>query len=376
MLNLLIGDIGGTNARLELCRYDATNEHKEIIKKVCYKTSDYETFDLVLTEFLESIDKNDYPQHACIAICGPVLKNSVSKMFNTPWKDVSGDKLAVQFAINDFLLINDFHAVGLAHKTFNDSNLIQLNKNADMSQEGVKLFVGFGTGVGVCAVNECTDYSGGIRTKVLTSESASTPLGCKNKFDFLYQQFIRRNYDLPFNKVPTIELLIGSKSIRYMYEFFKLILDHHKNFKYENKASFDLDAEVLKSIVTTPVNSNAKEVIDKFKENDNAAVCTVKYFLELLGNALFILCVAFLPTGGIFLMGPVLFELFNSFGDQKEYFIDHLIHNYLLDSFLNERFRTAKIALYNHKNEPGIKGALAYIKKKVLKPKMARLQTM
>lgn len=376
MLNLLLGDIGGTNVRLELCKYKIPTDHKDIHKKVYYKTSDYETFDQVLHAFLTDVEMQDYPTQACIAICGPVLNNRVNKMSNTTWKDIDGQKLGPKFSIPDFYLINDFHAVGLAHRTFNDLNLVQLNPNADMTQGGTKMFIGFGTGIGVCCINEYVDYSGGIRTKILTSEASSIPIGIKNKFDFTYQQFIKRQYELPVNRVPAIELLIGAKSLPYMYDFFKIIHDNKQGFNYETKNSLQLDVELFKVRISTTSLPGSKDIIEQFKNNDTIAISTIKYFLELLGNALFVFCVPYLPTGGIILMGPILHELFNSFGEEKEYYTNLLIHNYLLDSFLRERFSTAKIYLYTHKHEPGIKGALAYLKKKDGKLKLIRHQTL
>ena len=373
MINILLGDVGGTKIRLELCKYDPMTDTKVLTKKENYKTPEYKSLAEVLTVFFTSIEKGDYPTEACIAMCGPVLNNNIIKMHNTRWINVNGDELALQFSINNFLLINDFQAVGFAHKTFNESNLVQLNRNADMNQKGTLMLIGFGTGMGVSCVNEYNDYSGNPRTKVLSSEASSTPLGIKNKFDFLYQQFIRKQYKLAVNRAASIELLIGTRSVPYMYEFFRLIHQHQSGFKFENKDSHPLDAEVFKINIGKLQVNEPKDIIEKFKEGDVIAIHTIKYFLELLGNAIFTLCVAYLPTGGVILMGQFLLELYNSFGDQKNQYTDLLTHNFLLDSFLRERFSNAKISLYMHKHEPELQGALNYIKKKIVKPNKVKL---
>lgn len=70
-INVLLGDIGGTNMRLHFVEVTPGFEQptKEF-KKATLKVEDYPTFEGALTEFLK--DLQVYPRVAVLAIAGPV----------------------------------------------------------------------------------------------------------------------------------------------------------------------------------------------------------------------------------------------------------------------------------------------------------------
>ncbi len=58
------------------------------------------------------------------------------------------------------------------------------------------------------------------------------------------------------------------------------------------------DLENIKK-VTDKISS--QQLLTKFAENDELAIFTVKYYLELLGNAVYNAFISFLPKDGIVL---------------------------------------------------------------------------
>ena len=88
----LLGDVGGTNIRLELVLIQPpADEPLERVKKDKIWVKDYETFQGALEHFLAGIPKEKYPEVASIGIAGPVDDNQLS-MANVPkWGLLNGD---------------------------------------------------------------------------------------------------------------------------------------------------------------------------------------------------------------------------------------------------------------------------------------------
>lgn len=72
---VLVGDIGGTNARLSLWRADSPTSSTELHAHT-YPTSGYATFDAALAEFIKSPQVvTSPPAAAALAIAGAVDDN-------------------------------------------------------------------------------------------------------------------------------------------------------------------------------------------------------------------------------------------------------------------------------------------------------------
>lgn len=101
---LLIGDIGGTNARFALT--DGRDKTFSEIAKL--KCADFESADAAIRHYLESVGAGT-PLVICLAAAGPIVDERV-RFTNNPWVIVAGD-LRQSFPGATVQLLNDFEAI-------------------------------------------------------------------------------------------------------------------------------------------------------------------------------------------------------------------------------------------------------------------------
>ncbi|GLC58285.1 hypothetical protein PLESTB_001341700 [Pleodorina starrii] len=142
---VIVGDIGGTNARLSAWRTElASTAATQLFAKV-YPTSEYPTFDAVVDAFLsEPSLRQNPPQAAALAIAGAINDNRCN-MTNIHWV-VDGDSLQAKHGFR-VALLNDFEAVGYGIPALEPEDLVTLNK-APVVPKAPKVVMGPGTGLG------------------------------------------------------------------------------------------------------------------------------------------------------------------------------------------------------------------------------------
>ena len=101
---LLIGDIGGTNARFAL----ADTNSPGFSGAVTLRCADFESADTAIKNYLKSVDA-PAPEVICLAAAGPIVDQRV-RFTNNPWSIVAGE-LARDFATPSVRLLNDFEAI-------------------------------------------------------------------------------------------------------------------------------------------------------------------------------------------------------------------------------------------------------------------------
>ncbi len=101
---LLIGDIGGTNARFALATPDRPGFHG-VIELRC---EDFASADDAISHYL-TVTNAKTPDAVCLAAAGPVIDEAV-KITNNHW-DISAAETRKDFGIDAVRLINDFTAI-------------------------------------------------------------------------------------------------------------------------------------------------------------------------------------------------------------------------------------------------------------------------
>ncbi|GMH33489.1 hypothetical protein BSKO_01323 [Bryopsis sp. KO-2023] len=143
---VLVGDIGGTNARLSLWRVSPDQDYTLVFQK-WYQTADYREagFDAVLEALTNEPEVRDnYPSSACFAIAGPV-QNGVGSMTNLGWT-ISGPEIAEEFRWR-VAVINDFEALGYGVPILDEEEVIVLN-DVPAEEKAPIAVLGPGTGLG------------------------------------------------------------------------------------------------------------------------------------------------------------------------------------------------------------------------------------
>ena len=150
---LLIGDIGGTNARFALAdpkRPGFTDEHT-------LKCADFASADDAIKDYLKEVGAKA-PDVICLAAAGPIVEQRV-RFTNNPWTIASND-LAEHFGIDRVRLLNDFEAVAYSIPFLTEEDCLPfgLPESGPLNAEHFTVgIVGPGTGLGAVGLRKHGD---------------------------------------------------------------------------------------------------------------------------------------------------------------------------------------------------------------------------
>ncbi|HCJ5524746.1 TPA: glucokinase [Klebsiella pneumoniae] len=142
---ILVGDIGGTNARLALCCI----ETGDISHIHSYSAHDYDNLEMVIRHFLDT--QKVRINQACIAIACPVTDDWV-EMTNHSWT-FSIKSMQEKLGLSKLEVINDFMAVSMAIPMLKDVDLYKIGGDNPRRCKPCVVY-GAGTGLGVCHLIE------------------------------------------------------------------------------------------------------------------------------------------------------------------------------------------------------------------------------
>ncbi len=146
--SLLIGDIGGTNARFALANHAHPGFH-DVLELKC---ADFETANEAISHYLDAIGIAT-PAAVCLAAAGPVVDGSID-VTNNHWQ-LSGAKLASEFDVDAVRLLNDFEAIAYSIPFIGveDRRTIGTLQGTDLANRSFNVAIlGPGTGLGVAGL--------------------------------------------------------------------------------------------------------------------------------------------------------------------------------------------------------------------------------
>ena len=115
----LVGDVGGTNARLAL-----TDGQGHIRNPRTFACKDYASLADIVAEYIETTAGRKRPPRAVLAVAGPVVDGEI-EFTNLDWVVSEGELLA-HFEFEAVRLINDFAAQALACPMLDGADLREL----------------------------------------------------------------------------------------------------------------------------------------------------------------------------------------------------------------------------------------------------------
>lgn len=136
----LVGDVGGTNARLALCELDTGY----ISHTKTFSTSQYKNLEKVIQVYLKEQKKEI--RDGSIAIACPI-KNNWVEMTNHNWA-FSIKKMKKNLCFQNLEVINDFTAVSMAIPMLSKLDVIQFGGYKAIKDRPIVVY-GAGTGLGV-----------------------------------------------------------------------------------------------------------------------------------------------------------------------------------------------------------------------------------
>lgn len=136
----LVGDVGGTNARLALCEV----ENGAISQAKTFSTADYDSLEAVIRFYLA--EQQQDVTDGCIAIACPITDDWVD-MTNHDWA-FSTSKMKANLGFEHLEIINDFTAVSMAIPMLTEQDVMQFGGTTPVKDKPVAVY-GAGTGLGV-----------------------------------------------------------------------------------------------------------------------------------------------------------------------------------------------------------------------------------
>ena len=255
-MNLLVADIGGTNARFGFQQ----NFSSEISFINHLKCLDYNSIDDALNFYIKSNKLK--VDNMVLSVAGPCSSNKV-KLTNNNW-EFDKIELSKKFRVKSFLAVNDFVAQALSFIDFFKSNKTSFSKeflkkfNLKLIKKGTPLkdtnllVTGPGTGLGVCSLtsfNKCVFP--------IIGEGGNVNFSPQNKIEIELLEFILKN-----KTYVSFEDVISGRGLQNIYKFM--------NFK--NKQNFQ--------------NIDPSKIGELALKNNKIAKESVKLMFSLLGTSI------------------------------------------------------------------------------------------
>lgn len=261
---ILIGDIGGTNARFAIL-VDAYAQPKEF---PILATADYETIDEAIQ--VNVLDKTSVqPRSAIFAIAGPVDGDEI-ELTNCPWV-VRPKQMMTDFALEDVIVLNDFEAQALAAASVEPENRHSIG-GGDIEHHASRVVLGPGTGLGVSGLV----YSNHNWIPV-PGEGGHVDLGPRTERDLAIFPHLERIE----GRISAEQVLCG----RGMVNLYRAICL----------------ADGLNPAFSTPKEITAAGL----DGSDVSSVETLSMFATFLGRVAGDLALVFMARGGVFLSGGI-----------------------------------------------------------------------
>jgi glucokinase len=304
-ISILSGDIGGTNSRLSLLKIssDPDEPHELIDNKYLFSFNYLNAQDL-LTQFLAPHKSSDhYPRFAVFGVPGPIKNNTVLQFTNViHWGSVNGDELAKDLRLEKIVFMNDFVANGYGIQThlIEGKDLISIN-NKPINPDGPKATLGPGTGLGV---GYLTKQDGDEYYLVSASEGSHGDFAPRNKQQFKFMKYLQRYYGV--EHISTERATCG-QSIIPIYKF----LSEETNYTYDFPLYEQVQVFQGTQNSNTQIQLNGQIIYKGLRHECQLSEKTLEFFCELYGQAAGNICLSYLPTGGLYLLGGVSGSLQN-----------------------------------------------------------------
>ncbi|WP_421725137.1 glucokinase [Bauldia sp.] len=260
---VLIGDIGGTNARFALL----SDEDAAIDRIPNLGTADFNTIGDAIAEALA--EREAAPKTAILALAGPITGDRVP-LTNCDWI-VEPKALIQRFDLDDVILLNDFEAQSLALPGLGPDDLDPIG-SGNVTPTGARVVVGPGTGLGAGAL---------VHTRnmwvPIPGEGGHIDLGPVSRRDFELWPHI----ELTFGRMSAETILSGSGLLRL----------------YKGVCALNG--------FPAPLDDEAHVTAAGLDGEDHGAVEALDLFATYLGRFAGDLAMVFAAHGGVYLAGGI-----------------------------------------------------------------------
>lgn len=288
---VLIGDIGGTNARFSVI----ADEGSEAGEPQIVKTADYATIDDAIRAAV--LDRSSIrPNSAVLAVAGPVEADEIP-LTNCPWI-VKPRQMLSSLGLGDVVVLNDFEAQALAVVALGEEHMEQIGGGAPEPNAG-RVVLGPGTGLGVAGLVHA--FGGWVP---IPGEGGHMDIGPRTPRDYAV-----------FPNIETIEGRVSGEQILC-----------GRGLVNTYRAIAKTDGKAAKLSVPADITAAA------LAGTDDIAVETLSMFATCLGRTAGDLALVFMSRGGVFLTGGIAQKIVPALkaGNFRAAFEDKAPHSELL----------------------------------------------
>jgi glucokinase len=261
--DLLVADIGGTNARFAISDGDGALHELRVLSAAKFPKID----EAIAAYFAELTRPR--PTRACFAVACPA-KGPEIKFTNSPWHFVKAD-LRQAFAFERFVVINDFEALAASVPILSGPQLAELRPGTPDSSS-VSLVIGPGTGLGVGAYVP----AGKSAWAVISGEGGHVGFAPNTEQEIRLWRRMREKY----GRVSAERVLNGAGLVN-VYRF---MADE------AGQPAGEIDAP---------------EISRRALAGEEIAINTVLMFFDMLGSVTGDLALAFGSRGGVYIGGGI-----------------------------------------------------------------------
>jgi len=329
-MNFLACDLGGTKVLLGIFKKVINDDSPKLIFKKRYKSSEWDSFELILEDFLKNECRNfNHPSSACFAVAGPLSKNN-AKIINLSW-NISGNALQNKFNFKNCELINDFavQIYGIPFLKKNQFSTIQNGVKTECNNKDLHAIVGAGTGLGIAR-----GIISGSEVKVLASEGGHVEYSPKSKSEWELKIWLKNSLNVERISCERIVSGIGLSRIAE-WRLSKSDAQNHPLQKYfkENKISDALRKEL------------PERICNLSNEGDQLMTEVERIWLDAYASLLGDVALQELCFGGLWISGgtaPKHFKNFKSELFMKQFFdkgrLKDILRTMPLKVILDEEF--------------------------------------
>ncbi len=265
---LLIGDIGGTNARFAL----VNPERAEFSDAVTLQCADFSSANDAIRHYLDELSV-DAPDVICFAIAGPVVGDSV-KVTNNHWT-VNAEEIARDFGTSSVRLLNDFEAVALSIPQLQAQELMSIGRPEHKvlpEHDFDVAVVGPGTGFGAAGL-----IRRGRTVVPIVGEGGHIGFAPTSQVQIEVLNVLREKLDRV-----SLEYLVSGNGIENLYEALSLIHGKERSLR------------------------SAPEIFsDSVEGHDPVASDTTQMFFEILGQVAGDFALTFGAKDGVYIAGGI-----------------------------------------------------------------------
>ncbi|MDH5491681.1 MAG: glucokinase [Myxococcales bacterium] len=274
-MRVLVGDVGGTRARLAVYRIEGGALALE--RRQTLPSQDFPSLGAACAELRVTPEPLD---GACFALAGPV-RGDRCRTTNLPWQ-VDATELRAELGLPIVRLLNDFEAAARGIAALPPSSLETLQAGA-IDPRGARLLIGAGTGLGKAVI---VPMERGER--ILASEGGHSAFAPRDALERELQAFLEQRH----GRV-SVERVVSGLGLRAIYEFLV-----ERGYERSDPA-----------LATRISSGDAGALIAAHAEDDPACGRALALFLGAYGAAAGDFALEVLPLGGLFLGGGIAIKL-------------------------------------------------------------------